>query len=323
MAERLKGIAKGGWHPKGSSDGARESRLGSIKGGSTVAGWMGKGKSPSEAAHAHQSAPLSSLRDPDSFGPPPKHVDFYGPGAAQQSSSRGSSPAQPAPSSADSARARLQAKKEAQARAEEEAKRPPPGPYRVNTTGLRTDHLPKPPPFRPGQSTPPSAIPTTSSKPKLPPRLPPRQNSHPDLHAPAPPPPYSAVAPEAAPAESLLNQDALNRLGKAGVSVPGLEMGRRTSSPPVPPRRTGSPAVASPPIPTPRSPQVSELQSRFASMSTATDRRPSPASPLQSPVLPSQAAAMKKKPPPPPPKKNVTTNAAQPPPIPFGSKPKF
>lgn len=36
MAERLKGIAKGGWHPKGSSDGARESRLGSIKGGSTV-----------------------------------------------------------------------------------------------------------------------------------------------------------------------------------------------------------------------------------------------------------------------------------------------
>lgn len=237
---------------------------------------MGKGKDTSQEANEHQSAPLSTLKDPASFGPPPKHIHYHGAAAVSATSSRtpdSGGLGAALPQEEGSAKQRLQAKREAQARAEEEANRPPPGPYRANTTGLNTDHLPKPPVFRPSQGTSsPTVGNAAASKPKLPPRLPPRQNSHPDTYAPPPPPPYSETSQDAAPSQGVLNPGALNRLGRAGVSVPGLDIGARTPSPPVPPRQTSSPSSpppVSPAVGDRRGPQLSELQSRFARINTS------------------------------------------------------
>ncbi|KAF1994557.1 hypothetical protein P154DRAFT_28611 [Amniculicola lignicola CBS 123094] len=240
---------------------------------------MGKGRGDAkEDPHEHQSAPLSTLKDPSSFAPPPRHIAHHGAQAASPGSSAPSDSGglgAPVPST----RQTLREKREAEARAEEEANRPPPGPYRADTTGLSSSNLPKPPVRRAGMEPPPPV--TNSARrppPILPPRLPPRQNSNPDAYTPAPPPPYSMTAQETAPAQGQLNQGALSRLAQAGVSVPGLDIGR-TTSPPLPPRHTPSPAQ------TPTSPstrpgngsQLSELQSRFARMSApSSDRQDSP-----------------------------------------------
>ena len=235
---------------------------------------MGKGKDPNQEAQDHVSAPLSTLKDPSSFGPPPKHKDWYGesassPGGSSHSGGLGA----PVPREQSSAKDRLQAKREAQLREEEEADKPPPGPYKADTTGLSTAHLPKPPAFRPGQGTPPPPPPARAEgskpKPSLPPRLPPRQNSRPDAYSQAPPPPYTETAHEADPSQGILNQGALNRLGQAGVSVPGFDI-NRNASPPVPPRQNSSPSVPiSPAAGGNRGPQLDELQSRFARLSTS------------------------------------------------------
>ncbi|KAI4907985.1 uncharacterized protein J4E92_011030 [Alternaria infectoria] len=273
--DKFKSVAKGGWHPEKSrtnsgsgGGGASDSKLTQVK------GWVGKaqGKDPhAEAARDHQSAPLSSLKDPSQFAPPPKRLDYSGGSAA-------SAPSGPSSAPAGSAKQRLQEREEARRREEEEANRPAPGPYRPDTTGLSTAHLPKPPAFRPGAATPPTAG-AAKPKPSLPPRppLPPRQNSNPDEFAPAPPPTYNEATQEARPEQGVLNQGALGRLGQAGVSVSGFGIGR-TASPPVPPRANPSPpvpprqnsssrAVLPPPAPPSRGSQMNELQSRFASMS--------------------------------------------------------
>jgi hypothetical protein len=219
---------------------------------------MGKGTEPAEDPHAHVSAPLSTLKDPSSFPPPPKHRAYHGDAAG---------PARPQSSRAE---------EEARRRQEEEANRPPPGPYTADTTGLSTAHLPKPPVFRPGQTPPPVVAQHTKPKPKpgLPPRLPPRQNSNPNEYAPAPPPTYSKSTQYDTAPGGYLNQGAMSRLGQAGVAVPGLEIGR-TASPPVPPRRTASPSPISPPAVPGRSSQLNELQSRFAGMNTTSSSPPS------------------------------------------------
>lgn len=222
---------------------------------------MGKSNEPSEDPHTHVSAPLSTLKDPASFGPPPKHRAYHGDAAG---------PARPrATREAEQARQR-----------EEEANRPPPGPFAADTTGLNTAHLPKPPAFRPGQTPPPTVQQSSKpapAKPSLPPRLPPRQNSHPDEYAPAPPPPYSESTQNNNASGGYLNQGAMSRLGQAGVAVPGLEIGGR-ASPPVPPRQTASPTpISPPPVPSRGSSQLNELQSRFANMNTSSSSSPSTA----------------------------------------------
>lgn len=167
----------------------------------------------------------------------------------------------------------------------------PSGPYRPDTTGLSTAHLPKPPVFRPGErSESPVSAPSSRPKPALPPRLPPRNPSS-SKNTLSPPPPYADRSAATDPSRGILNQGAMGRLGQAGVSVPGFGIGGRTpplpppsrttaASPPLPartnsasppvPSRTG--AIASPPAITPagNGPQLGELQSRFAKMKTAS-----------------------------------------------------
>jgi len=234
---------------------------------------MGKGKDNSEAAgsRGYQSRPLRSLRDPAEFGPPPRRVENSGT-ASTPSASTLDRRVLGEPSS----QAEIQARQEQEVGVgtEEESTRPAPPavPFRADTTGLSTDHLPKPPLRKSHQSEVTSAqAPARTSKPKpsLPPRLPPRQNSSPVEHSVSTPPPYSRGAEAAPPVqESYLNQGSLNRLGHAGVSVPGLNIGESSN-----PWEN----EASPPAPGPASPRLSELQLRFSKMSTSSRNVEAPA----------------------------------------------
>jgi hypothetical protein len=238
-------------------------------------GWVGKAQgkdSHADAAREHESAPLSTLKDPSTFAPPPKRI----PGASPVSGGPGAAPA-------GSTRQRLQEREEAQRRAEQESK--PQGPYRTDTTGLSTANLPKPPAFRPNAATPPPP-PSRGKPPSLPPRLPPRQNENVDEYTPPAPPSYGEAIQQPAPA---INQGAVNRLGQAGVAVPGLGIGRnasppvptrqRTLAPPPPARQASSSSVAaptSPPVTAGNGPQLHELQNRFARMNTSSTPESAP-----------------------------------------------
>lgn len=240
---------------------------------------MGKGKNPQTAAQEHTSRPLTSLKDPNAFGPPPKNVNYHG-GAAVPNAITPDRRGWGSPLTAEE----IQAKEDEERRQEEAAKKPapPPVPYRVDTTGIDTRNLPKPPirRFHPedGEQTQIS----TKPKPSLPPRLPPRQNSRPNLHAPDPPPSYSAATQSRALENGDFNVGALNRLGKAGVSVPSFGIGKKPTTPtaePNPPnpwQDQTSPAAS--PTNT-HNPSLSGLQSRFSKLSTASPTPPSTSSP--------------------------------------------
>ncbi|OGM40321.1 hypothetical protein ABOM_011719 [Aspergillus bombycis] len=147
----IKGVFKEGWHPKGK-EGQKESWRGDFKGINQVAGWMGKGKDKDSERDEHVSRPLSSLKDPAAFGPPPKHIKYHG------------AAAKPAP---------------------------PPLPYRANRTGVDPSTLPPPPVRRTGSpadsaasgakpSIPPRIPPRTNSTPQShSPTPPPAYSPHP------------------------------------------------------------------------------------------------------------------------------------------------
>ncbi|TPX19189.1 hypothetical protein DIZ76_016975 [Coccidioides immitis] len=226
----FKGIIKDGWHPKGR-DGGRESWRGDFKGINQVAGWVGKGKDPNASQRTeHVARPLSSLKDPSSFAPPPKRSNT-GNGASYTPP--------PVPS-------RRQAEQETSMKPA-----PPPVPHRASTTGLSTNRFPTPPVRQGGDGT------ATKSKPYLPPRLPPRE-ALPTTASSPPPPPYEAVQ---RATEPYLSQGATSRLAKAGVSVPELgiqRQGNNTSS-------SQSPNYASTAINA-----TNELQSRFSRLNTSS-----------------------------------------------------
>ena len=172
-----------------------------------------------------------------------------------------------APLSIEEIRAREEADGR-KAHAVEEAARkpaPPPVPYRVNTSGLSTSNLANPPVRRVDQDDPPSPLPagpSTKPKPSLPPRLPPRRGSVPINSSTSPPPPYSA-APDAVPGhDGRITPAAVNRLGSAGIFVPGLGIGNSSQE------AHETSASADVQGSTTKSPQMNELQSRFSSFST-------------------------------------------------------
>ena len=185
---------------------------------------------------------------------------------------------------------------------------PPPVPYRANSTGLSTTGLPKPPVRRleDGQQSA-TASPTTKPKPSLPPRLPPRQNSHPTTNAPSPPPDYNSATQQPPAQDQHLNQGALGRLGKAGVSVPGLGIGAgragqgaQGSSQALNPWRkdsnSGTPSTSSPTTTATQSPSITALQSRFGAMTTSPTTSSSSSSPSdQPPAPPSQGTSFAQK----------------------------
>ncbi|KAJ0159767.1 hypothetical protein CTA2_9147, partial [Colletotrichum tanaceti] len=112
---------KNGWHPE--------------KAGTTLKGQVNGllGRNKDDEKEDRVARPLSSLQDPSTFAPPPRRV----PGAPPPRSNA-TSPGAPPPPYEDPSRQQQQQQQEE----EEEA---PPRPYRVNTTGLSTSHLPPPP----------------------------------------------------------------------------------------------------------------------------------------------------------------------------------
>ncbi|EEQ28547.1 hypothetical protein McanMca71_005332 [Microsporum canis] len=181
----FKGLVKDGWHPKGN-DGGRESWRGDFKGINQVAGWVGKGKSTGTTAEPPRaSRPISSLRDPASFGRPPQR------GQPQQQQHNEAAAVKPAP---------------------------PPVPRRADTSGtststsMPTNTLLPPPPRRANDAG------STKTKPSLPPRLPPRRETAAEqTRHDSPPPAYELAANPATAATA-----AAGRLGAIGVSVPAL-----------------------------------------------------------------------------------------------------
>lgn len=196
-------------------------------------------------------------------------------------------------------------------------------PYRADTTGLRTDNLPRPPgrsvvleqpnaQQRSLPSLPPRQAGTPTAAPRATPVLPPRQNEYPDEHTAPPPPPYTATTRQVPEVSKLINQDAVRNLGRAGVNVPAF--GISTNSQP-------SSAQASV-----SGPQISELQQRFAKMNHQDTA--DALSPVAGRLA--TAAAQKKAPPPPPKPKTIglantdtaSASSSIPPPIPLSSKPR-
>ena len=253
---------------------------------------MGKGKGPNTDSEEHISRPLSTLKDPSAFGPPPKNVNYHG-GAALPNQTTPDRGGLGKPLSKDEIRAKQEAEEEEARRQteEEERPKPPPVPYRADTTGLSTSHLPPPPGRKDGadgRSPAPTPAPGMKPKPSLPPRLPPRQNSNP---APSPPPPYAAKA-EPETHKGILNQGSLDRLGASGVSVPGFGIGSKPKAP-LPPPAPSSPSRT----PAPSQPsggnasQLNELQSRFSRLSSSAS--PKAESPSEGTTFAQKQAALK------------------------------
>lgn len=164
------------------------------------------------------------MKDPSTFAPPPKHVRYYGDSTTQPATTFDARD-----SVAPSSNYPLEGQREAKS---EEAREGPPLPYRADTTGLSTRHLPKPP-IRTTEAQNPVSSTSSSTKPKppLPPRLPPRRIPHPSTEvAPEAPPPYSEAPSQTNNTGSLINQGALNRLGSAGIRVSGLGIGGESTS---------------------------------------------------------------------------------------------
>ncbi|OAL33245.1 hypothetical protein AYO20_07562 [Fonsecaea nubica] len=279
----FRSVMKDGWHPKGR-DGGKESWRGDFKGINQVAGWMGKTRDPNKKDEGeHVSRPLATLKDPASFGPPPKNVNYHG-GAALPNEITPQREGWGAPLTQEQISSASRAVHTPE-QEEEEERRPsgPPLPYRADRTGLKTDHLPPPPVHRDLLRSA-EDVETGPSKPKpgLPPRLPSRQHTGSTATPPpvvnSPPPPVAPPAYDAVPAASPnpqpstsygINQAAINRLGNAGVSVPALGIGSDRSTNPWQNEQSQTSAVKSPPAAS-QAPvnQLSELQARFARMNS-------------------------------------------------------
>lgn len=252
---------------------------------SEKAGWLGRGKDTHAAqAKEHTSRPLSSLKDPDSFGPPPKNVQYNG-GAAVPNAITPDRRGLGAP-------IRTEDLVDQGQQPVEQKPTPPPVPYRANRTGINTNNLPKPPVRRTANDNDQrSQPPSTKPKPSLPPRLPPRQNSNPAEIAPESPPTYTATMQAPSEDKGSLNQGALGRLGRAGVSVPSFGIGPGSRDPTEASHTLNpwqnQPSTASPTA-NAQPPSLSNLGSHFSKLSTA-------APPPTSTPTPSQGTSLQQK----------------------------
>ncbi|POS76846.1 hypothetical protein DHEL01_v204757 [Diaporthe helianthi] len=252
----FKELAKHGWHPdKGSVFGR---------------------KSNTQSNADREVTPISHLRDPASFAPPPKRTGaaVLPPPGAGETASR---PASSSPAQQYGYADQQQGVEEQPA---------PPRPYRVDTSGLSTAHLPPPPPYSVTAKPPP---------PSLPPRLPPRINNASPGPSPGSSPGLSAPA---APSRQtgFLNQGAIDRLGASGVSVPGLGIGggNRQVLPPPPSSRSGASSPA-PPSVSGGSGAMNELQSRFSKIGGFGKKSSTPSPPPAQGAAPAQGTTWAQK----------------------------
>jgi hypothetical protein len=232
------------------------------------------------------------LIDPSSFAPPPKNVNYYGAAATERQVDRipHKGPLTPAEyqarekEKADRENEEAAREKE-QRRLDREAKQSlrlaqqgevdgygPRSSYTNDSTGLSTTQFA--PPVARSTAVDGTVVirPTAPRKPALPPRLPDRQNSSPRIRVPSPPPTHRSAAPEQSLHRVQLSPGSLNRLAAAGVSGSGIGISSQEQSPtkhgrpPQVPSRTGTGSSLNGVAAPSDNPQLSELQSRFASM---------------------------------------------------------
>ncbi|ATY64180.1 GMP synthase [Cordyceps militaris] len=262
-------LVKKGWHPE--KEGKKEGT--GLR--NQVKGLVGRGDAKDDRNKDHVSRPLHTLTDPSSLPPPPQRrgTGLAAPTPAVSSSGGEKRKVVTAPSKyQDPHGPRVEpparvTRVPAQEQEQEEAEPAPPRPYRTDTTGLRTDHLPPPPGRRDGADgrSPPSYTAATTTRavpalpgragaaPSLPPRLPPRGAATPPSTSPQ-------STGSAGNGGGVLNQGAVSRLGAAGVSVPGLGIGKSNTG--------GSGSDTN---------HLNELQNRFARFNTSTTTEPAAA----------------------------------------------
>ncbi|KAK6353194.1 hypothetical protein TWF696_005179 [Orbilia brochopaga] len=276
----LKSIAKGGWHPEKKSNSSSSSgdndRFKNFKGLQQVASWTGHGPKPGSKQDPSTvtARPLTSLKDPYSFGAPPKR-DPKAPLPP---------PAQPSVLASEDE----SVPEQAQPQDEEPA---PPRSFQANTTSLSTRGLPAPPKRILGTtsaSTPSTSPPPQASRPTpplpsrgQPPPLPGRQVTR-SISPPETPSSFPLVkGPGTAPSTIAASA----RLARAGVSVPGFDIGTANTSAPSPPLPSRDR-----PIPSPRalsqkdataspapSYSVNQLSGRLASLKPSSSSSTEPA----------------------------------------------
>ncbi|KAF5136563.1 hypothetical protein E5D57_000330 [Metarhizium anisopliae] len=229
---QFKDIMKKGWHPEKSGTGIRGS----------VSGLMGRNKdNKDDSSLNHVARPLTDLKDPASFAPPPRRT---GSGLA------------PAPSPVSTKRNVVAApSKYADPRA-----RPAELPPRSTGSGVESGEA-SPTRDAADRRSPPSYDEATSGAvvSKAPPRsLPPRL------------PPRGAAG--GGEKSGHLNEGAVSRLGAAGVSVPALGIGRggaaHSTSPSPPPASSRASPSAEASGAGKWGAQVNQLQGRFGKMAT-------------------------------------------------------
>ncbi|MCJ1397291.1 hypothetical protein MMC11_000483 [Xylographa trunciseda] len=290
LKSKIGEIPHGGVHIPGKGN-----NRSAIKG--QVSGLIGRGKAPEAQgdAHNHQSRPLAALQDPESFGPPPKNLRYYGGAAEPEAMTPGRSGAGDIVHT-DQNRSIHHGAGSARYAGQQEQEAPPPSvPFRIDSTGLSTRNLPKPPTrhTEPGDRMEASGVAAARKpKPSLPPRLPPRQNSASSQESFSPASPRLATSTHPrAPQQSMLNQGAINRLGAAGVSVPGFGIGAASESA-NPWNDEPINMVDNTTGPAPKTaPDMNELHSRFSKMSSSFTTPPE--SPSQGTTFAEKQAALK------------------------------
>ena len=245
-------------------------------------------------AHNHRSRPLAALQDPESFGPPPKNLRYYG-GAAVPEAIPTQRNGAGNVVHVDQNRCIHHDAGSARYAGQQEQEAPPQIPFRIDSTGLSTSNLPKPPMRHTdtGVSLESSgAVAARKPKPSLPPRLPPRQSSTSSQESFSPASPRFAPSTQPKiPQQNVLNQGAINRLGAAGVSVPGfgiapaLENSNPWSDEPINMVDNTSGPVSK------KAPDMNELHSRFSKMSSSFTTPPE--SPSQGTTFAEKQAALK------------------------------
>ncbi|EAQ89079.1 hypothetical protein CHGG_05698 [Chaetomium globosum CBS 148.51] len=244
------------WHPEKDGTGIRDQ----------MKSLVGRGGDHTRR-NDHVATPITSLRDPASFAPPPKRNPNASVGATSPATSS-------SPASHTGPTIPLRAGATATDPTSNEPPAPP-KPWRLDTTGLSTSHLP-PPPGRTDGATNRPAPPTPQSgggggggraPPSLPPRLPPRSSTS----SPATPSPSSPALPARQPApgpeQGYVNQSAVSRLGRGPAS-----QSQASASPPPhppPPLPTPSPTGITPQVPS----HMNELQSRFSKLKTSASNQ--------------------------------------------------
>lgn len=256
---------------------------------------MGKGKDPHvEPAQDHHSRPLASLKDPSTFGPPPKHVKYHG-DAVESQGTKSDATESVTPLSEEL----REPQKDHQGEEGSATRSGPPIPDKVDTPGLSTRNPPKPPSrYAITQSSPITSPVSPSPKPKpaLPPRLPPRQASTPSPYGSQEvPPPYSTIPSEMNHVGSPVNRGALSRLHSAGIRVPGLGIGEEPTGSSTGQGRNNDNRGSLNVSPSGEQGTTSQsLQSRFSKLSTKQSSSASPTEvPAQGTSFAQKQAALK------------------------------